>query len=280
MICKNIILSGFIILCVLFLFSGCAEDEEPDDVARGSTADAEAALKVAEEKLEAAGISMSFDEPGELVHLEDLLPTTEDLEGPENQSRFEDAIGALNTVLAELEQETEDGYLGSTSDRALVHLYLGFSYLFDAISRLLISDDPAETFIIELNPGGLGPLYNFGVSPIVQAELDATENSQDYPRAFTHKERQAIIDAADLIDDAIVKPIAPDIQPRLSSVDRPPYSRHSIWHFEKAAVLFNEYSPEIGLSLEKFNQNLENMRTKIQSRAEDWGFTYTLPPGR
>ena len=280
MIYKNIILSGFIILCVLFLFPGCAEDEDPEDVASGSTSDAEEALKVAEQKLEAAGISMSFDEPGELVHLEDLLPTTEDLEGAENQSRFEDAISALNIVLAELEQETEDGYLGSISDRALVNLYLGFSYLFDAISRLLISDDPAETFIIELNPGSSGSLYNFGVSPVVLAELDAMDNSLDYPRAFTRKERQAIIDAANLIDDAIVKPIATDIQPRLSSVDKPPYSRYSIWHFEKAAVLFNEYSPEIGLSLESFNQNLENMRAKIQSRAEEWGFTYTLPPGR
>ena len=282
MACKSGMLLGLIILLVMLPLSGCFdEDNDDEDVAPGSTIEAEIALEEAEEKLEAAGLGLSFEEPGDLVHIEDLLPTTDDLKDAANQARFEESIEALNTVLSELEQETADGYLGSISDRALVHLYLGLVYLFDAVSRMLLSDDPAEDFIIELNPGDSEkPLYSIGVSAEVQAELDATEDALDYPLAFTHKERQAIIDAVDLIDDAIAKPVAPDIQPRRSSVDRAPYYHYAIWHFQRAASLFNEYAPEIAIALDDFNTYVENMRAKIQSKSEYWGFTYTLPPGR
>ena len=281
MVCKNVVLSVLIMICALLLFSGCAEEEDQNDVAPGSTLEAENALKEAEDKLEEAGLSLSFEEPGDLTHLEDLLPDTDDLADAENQGRFEESISALNTVLSELEQETENSPLGSISDRALVHLYLGFVYLFDAISRLLLSDDPAEDFIIEFNPGDSEePLYNVDASPELKAALRAKEDPLDYPLAYTQKERQAIADAADLIDDAIVKPLAPDIQPRYSSVDRPPYSRYAIWHFQRAAILFNEYAPEIGVSLDNFNEEVDKMREKLQRRAEGWGFSYTLPPGR
>ena len=277
--CKRLILIG-IYLSILLLFVGCKDDEEVV-VAPGSTPEADAALRKAEAKLAAAGLSLSFEEPGDLTHPEDLIPDPAELADEEKQKDFEEIIDRLNVVIAELEKEGPNSPVGSISDRALLHLYLGFLYLYEAISRLLISDDPGETFIIESNPGSANfPWYDIGVSSATQKELDAVRNPLEYPLVFTAKERQAIIDATDLIDDAIVKPVDPNIQPRLSSVDRPPYSRYAIWHFEKAASLFAQYKPDIAEALEDFIQQVDNMRAELQARSEGWGFTYALPPWR
>ena len=96
----------------------------------------------------------------------------------------------------------------------------------------------------------------------------------------TDEERQAIIDAMDLIDDAIVKPLSPEIQPQFSSVDRPPYTKYALWHFHKAAELFGAYQPEIEKSLEDFDAKLDNARAKLRDNSKNWGFTYDLPPWR
>lgn len=280
MIRRNDTLIVLIISSISLFCSGCSENDEPV-VAPGSTLKADDALREAEARLEAAGISLSFDEPGALMHPDELIPDPGDLEYSEKQSDFEEAIDQLNTVLAELEREGEAGPVGSISDRALVHLHLGFIYLFDAISLLLISDDPAVTFIIGRNPDApCAGWYTFDISPIVQAKLDAAKDPLEYPLPFTVKERQAIIDAADLIDDAIAKPKAPDIEPQLSSVDRPPYSKYAIWHFQKATSLFGQYKPDVRDALEDFNECLEDMRSRLQDKLEAWGFTYTSPPWR
>lgn len=281
MICKNHVLLRFVVSSMLLFSFGCSEKEDEPVVAPGSTLKADDALREAEARLEAAGVLLSFDEPGALMHPEDLIPDPDDLAYAEKQSDFEAAIDQLNTVLTELEREGPTGPLGSISDRALVHLHLGFVYLFDAISRLLISDDPAITFIIGQNTSApCAGWYTFGISPIVQAKLDAAKNALEYPLAFTVKERQAILDAADLIDDAIVRPNALDIQPQLSSVDRPPYSRYAIWHFQRASSLFGQYKPDVRDALEDFNECLEDMRSKFQGKVEMWGFSYTTPPWR
>ncbi len=276
---KDVIHRSFLFLSlILFLFSGCYEREDPV-VAPGSTLEADNALKEAEAKLEAMGLSLSFEEPGDLVVPEKLIPDPSVLADEIKQEDFEEIIGKLNVVLAELEQEGPNSPLGSVSDMALVHLYLGLVYVFDAMTRLQISDDPAEMFVIENNTQG-GFWYSFGVSSATKAELGAVQDPLDYPLVFTREERQAIIDAADLIDDAIVKPRAPEIQPRLSSVDRPPYSKYAIWHFEKAAILFGQYKPDVKDALDDLNESLDDMRSEIQARSESWGFTYTLPPWR
>lgn|GEM_PF-1584952 len=280
MILKNVVLPGLIISSILLFSFGCSEKEEPA-VAPGSTLKADDALKEAEAKLEAAGISLSFDEPGALMHPENLIPDPGDLAYAEKQSDLEEAIDQLNIALAELEQEGQAGPLGSVSDRALVHLHLGFIYFFDAISRLLISDDPAITFIIGQNATApCAGWYTFDISPVVHAKLDPAKDPVEYPLTLTVKERQAILDAADLIDDAIVKPRASDIQPQLSSVDRPPYSKYAIWHFQKATSLFGQYKPDVRDALEDFNECLEDLRSDFQSKLETWGFSYTVPPWR
>lgn len=273
MISKNAFLPILIICCIFYLF-GCAEREEPT-VAQGSTSVADDAILRAEASLEAAGISFSFEEPADLLTLEDFIPDPGDLADAEVQANLEAAITELNTALSELEQQTESGMLGSISDRALIHLHLGFAYTFDAISRLLISDDPEETFFIDNDAEN--PWYTIGISPSVQAELNATTNPQEYPLVFTVKERQAIIDAVDLIDDAIAKPLEPNIQPQFSSVDRQPYTGSAIWHFQKAAILFSEYKPEIMETVDLLNIALEVMRALLQELTEIWGFTYTPP---
>ena len=279
MICKNVFLPAPIIFSILLLFCGCFDEEEPG--VHGSTTNAENALMEAEAALEAAGFPMTFDEPGELIHLENFIPDPDDLGDPQKLRDFEEAIKHLNTVLSELEQEAGTGYLGSTSDRALVHLYLGFAYVFDAMSRLLISDDPAETFVIGGSTDATGgSWYSFGVSPAVKLKLSTTEDPLDYPLAFTVRERQAVIDATDLIDDAVVKPKAPDIQPQLSSVRGSPYSGYAIWHFQRAATLFGDYEDAVGDALEDFNEQIDAMRTRLQGESETWGFTYSLPPWR
>ncbi len=254
--------------------------EEEPTAAPGSTPEADNALKEAEIALEAAGFKIFLDEPGDLMHPEDMIPDPAELGDAEKQANFEESIVQLNIVLFELERQIEGEPIGSISDRALVHLYLGFAYCFDAISRLLISDDPEETFIIERNTDDPdNPWYTFGVSSAVQAELDATEDPLEYPLVFTVQERQAIIDAADLIDDAVVKPKEPGIQPQFSSVDRPPYTRYAVWHFQKAADLFGQYSSEVMDTVNMLNEALEDMRAMLQEQAEGWGFIY-IPPVR
>ncbi|MFC1715418.1 hypothetical protein ACFL6S_17245 [Candidatus Poribacteria bacterium] len=276
---RNSALSVLIILSTLFFVSGCSEREEPI-VAPGSTEKADDALEEAAERLTAAGVSLSFDEPGDLLHPEDLIPEPEDLADTGKQANFEEAIAQLNTALAELEQQSGSNVLGSISDRALVHLQLGFIYTFDAVSRLLLSDDPKETFVIKRDLDDPdNPWYTFGVSPAVEAELDATGDSREYPLVFTVEERQAIIDAADLMDDAVVKPLEPNIQPQHSSVNRQPYTGSAIGHFQKAANLFGQYKPEIMDSIDELNESLEEMRVMLQKQAEGWGFIY-IPPVR
>jgi hypothetical protein len=239
---------------------------------------ADDALKEAEARLEAAGIPLSLDEPGDLMHPEDLVPDPAELGDAEKQAKFEEAIAQLNIALAELERQEETGVLGSVSDRALLHLHLGFAYCFDAMARLLLSDDPEETFIIERDDSDTDSLwYTVDVAPDVKAELDATEDPLEYPLAFTVEERQAIIDAADLIENAVVKPRAPNIQPQFSSVDRQPYTGSAVWHFDKAAILFGQYVPEIMESLDMLNEELEEMRAMLQRKSEEWGFIY-IPP--
>ncbi len=277
---KNSILIELVIFLVLIFSFGCAEREEPI-TAPCSTLIADNALREAEAKLESVGIVLSFDEPGELVHPENLIPDPADLAGEEKQRTFEEVIDQLNMVLAEIEREAQVDTSCSVSDQALVHLYLGFAYIFDSISRLLNSDDPGETFIIGFDPDASNSQwYTFDVSLATHAKLDATQDPLYYPLAFTTKERQAIIDAADLMDDAVAKPVSPKIKPRISSVHRPPYSNYAIWHFDRAASLFGEYQPEVMDALNEFNESVEDMRKQLQNGAESWGFTYTLPPWR
>jgi len=276
MIIKNSILQALIILGVLLFLSGCSEREEPT-VAPCSTEVADNALKEAEARLAAADVSFSLDDPGDLLTPEELIPSPEELGDAEKQANFEEAIAQFNIVLTELERQGESCVLSSISDRALVHLQLGFIYSFDAISRLLLSDDPEETFIVEFSTDPDNFWYNVDVSPAVRAALSATEDSLEYPLAFTVQERQAIIDAADLIDDAVVKPMEPNIQPQFSSVDRQPYTRSAIWHFQKAANLLEQYNPEMADTTEAFNETFEKMRAMLQVNAEKWGFIYISP---
>lgn len=280
MIRKNSISLGLVVFSGLLSSFGCSEREE-SVVAPCSTLKADNALREAETKLESAGIILSFGEPGELMHPENLIPDPDDLAGVDKQEKFEEVIHQLNIVLAEIESEAQVDTSCSVSDQALVNFYLGFVYLFDSISRLLNSDDPAETFIIGFDPDASNNYwYTFDVSSATHAKLDATKDPLDYPLAFTAKERQAIIDAADLIDDAVVKPKDPEIQPQLSSVHRPPYSNYAIWHFDRAARLFGEYQSEVTEALNEFNESVEDMRERLQDGAQSWGFTYTLPPWR
>jgi hypothetical protein len=242
-------------------------------------------LKKAEANLQAAGITTAFGDPGELTKPENLVPDPSKLGSPEKQKNLEESIVQLNTVLSEIEQEAEaspsitvsnTAPIGSISDRGLVHFYLGLAYLYDAMSRLLISDDPAETFIIkyDLNAPS-GEWFTFDISKAVKAKLDATKNPQDYPLAFTEKERQAIIDAVDLISGAAVKPTAQNIQPQTSSVDRPPYLWSAVWHFERAIELFGQYNSEIKKALEDFNDQIYEFESIIKNDVGTWGFTYT-----
>ncbi len=275
---KNVVLQALIVLSVLLFVSGCSERDELT-VAPCSTEDADNALWEAEAKLAAADVSFSLDEPGDLLTPEELIPSPGELGDAKKQANFEEAIAKLNTALTELERQGESCVLSSISDRALLHLQLGFIYSFDAISRLLLSDDPEETFIVEFSTDSDNFWYNLDVSPAIYAALDATKDPLEYPLVFTVKERQAIIDAADLIDDAAVKPREPNIQPQFSSVDRQPYTGSAIWHFQKAANLFEQYNPEMANTAEEFNKTFDKMKVMLQMNAEKWGFIY-IPPVR
>ena len=273
----SLLLVSFMLIAFL---SGCSEREETT-TNPGSTLKADTALKSAEQNLKSAGIPISFDDPGQLAKPEELVPELKSLGTVEKQKNLEEAINQLNTVLSELEQEAKLAPpIGSVSDLGMVHFYLGLAYVLDAISRLLLSDDPNTTFIIEYDPKASSDWFKLDISKEVKAKLDATKNPLEYPLAFTVKERQAIIDAVDLINDAIVKPKDKNIQPQSSSVNGPPYLNSALWHFEKAIKLFAQYDPDLQDALEEFNAQIDKFESMLQQDSERWGFTYTSSPGR
>jgi hypothetical protein len=277
MIYRNIIL---ILFSVFVILTGC-RDREEQLVVRCSTPKAEEALKQAEASLREAGTPLSFTDPGQAMHPEDFLPDPEAIRYPEKQNNFEATIGQLNIALEELDRESQIDTSCSVSDRALLHLHLGLAYIFDAVSRILISDEAPPTFVIKRNSNpSQGEIYTFDVSPEIKAKLDNASSPEEYLSVFTEKERQGIMDFVDLIDDAVLTPTVPNIQPRSSSVNRPPYARYAIWHLQKAVSLFGQYDPEIQKSLNDFNKLVDEMRAKVQEKSESWGFIYTLPPER
>jgi len=270
------ILSLSVMLLILFSLIGCADREE-DTTAIGSTPKADSALKEAEKNLKEVGVIVSFNDLGELAHPENLLPKPEDIASQEKQKKIANAITQLNIVISEIEQEAKMAPpIGSVSDRGIVHFYLGLAYLLDAISRLLLSDDPKTTFIIEYNPNAnSGEWFTYGISNEVKAKLDSTKNPLEYPTAFTEKERQAIIDALDLISNAVVKPKLQNIKPQSSTVDGPPYLHSAMWHFKKSVGLLSDYNAELRDALKDFNDQIDKFELIIKQNAESWGFSYT-----
>ena len=275
------ILSLLLVSLIVFAFlSGCSEREETTTNS-GSTLKADTALKSAEQNLKSAGVPISFDDPGQLAKPEELVPDLIMLGTVEKQKNLQEAITQLNIVLSELEQEAKLAPpIGSVSDLGMVHFYLGLAYVLDAISRLLISDDPNTTFIIEYDPKASSDWFKFDISKEVKAKLDATKNPLEYPLAFTVKERQAIIDAIDLVNDAVVRPTDKNIPPQSSSVNGPPYLNSAIWHFEKAIDFFGQYAPNYRDAIDKFNVQIGKFESMLQNDSEKWGFTYTSSPGR
>jgi hypothetical protein len=282
---EGIMTRALVLLIVLMMSSillmGCADRGE-DATNTGSTPKADAALKEAEKNLKEAGVIVSFDDPGELAHPGNLMPKPKDIANPEKRQKLENAITQLNVVISEIEQETDPALSkGSFSDRGIVHFYLGVAYLLEAISRLLLSDDPKTTFIIEYNPiednpnADLSEWFTYDISNELKAKLDATKNSLDYPLAFTEKERQAIIDALDLVGDVVVKPRSPKIQPQSSTVNGPPYIHSAVWEFKMAIKLMGEYNAELRNALQKFNDQVDSLESKMQEKSKLWGFAYT-----
>lgn len=264
------------IILPFLLISSCRDREEPL-TARCSSPEADVALKEAEANLKAAGVPLSFDDPSQVTHPESFLPDPETLKDTEKQRLFEAAIEKFNIALEELDRDFSDDSSCSVSDRALLHLHLGLVYILDAISRFLISDESPQTFVVERDPD---LLYRIDVTPDTKVKLDAAKTPEEHLLVFTTSERQGIIDFFDLLDDAVVRPTVPNIQPQSSSVNRPPYSRYAVWHLQKAMVLFSQYDPEIQESIKDFNALVEYMRATIQVKSVSWGFTYTIPPGR
>jgi hypothetical protein len=273
----NLLLVSVMILAFLI---GCSEREETTTNS-GSTLKADTALKSAEQNLKSAGVPISFDDPSQLAKPEKLVPDLKILGTVEKQKNLQEAITQLNIVLSELEQEAKLAPpIGSISDQAMVHFYLGLAYVLDAISRLLISDDPNTTFIIEYDPAFISGWFKFDISKEVKAKLDATKNPLEYPLAFAVKERQAIIDAVDLLNNAAVRPTDKNIQPQSSSANGPPYVNSALWHFEKALELFAQYDPDLQDALKEFNIQIDKFESMLQQDSERWGFTYTSSPGR
>jgi hypothetical protein len=268
-----------ILAVMLGLLIGCSERIEPTTFA-GSSTKADTALKEAQRNLNLAGVKTTFDDPGALSKPADFIPVPSELARVDRQENLNRAIEQLNIVVSELDQEVQSGSsfepAGSLSDRGIVHFYLGLSYILEAISRLLLSDDPETTFILEYDPNApTGVWFTYDISQETKTKLDSTTNPLDYPLAFTIKERQAIIDAIDLISDATAKPSSARIQPQASSVNGPPYIHSAIWHFIQAINLLGEYNPELRQSLQDFNDQIDKFESLLQTKAKSWGFSYT-----
>jgi hypothetical protein len=266
---------------------GCSERPDPAADEPEAARQANEALRLAEQAMKNAGISISVEDIGDLDGLREQLPSPEELGDPATREQLETAIDqfyvvfdATNVFLDPMEllplerraapaQIASDGL--SVSDQALVHLYLGYLYALDAISRLV--EVGQDLFEIEY-PKDLksGEIYVFRF--LREEEIKALSPEQVLENFFGAAQRQAMVDALALLTGGTVE--AAGLRP---AVDKARFRRSAVYHIGKAAEVAEAISPEMKRALEQFDETFHQVLTRnILKEVERWGFVVEEMP--
>ncbi|MBM3214168.1 hypothetical protein FJZ36_04555 [Candidatus Poribacteria bacterium] len=279
--------SGLLLGVLIAMPFGCSSrDEMREEDLPAAVQEANRALAAAEAALKAANIEISFENVSELDSLREVLPDPDELAKPETQDNLEVAITEFYNVFDAMEVSLDPLELMalernvpaspaqlkdlglSTSDQALVHLYLGYLYALDAVSRL---QQAGEDLFQIAYPRDLvsGKVYEF------QLLVDIQGMSPDEVIAlFGPEQRQAVLDAVALLTGGKINVggLTPDLDPTV-------FRRSAIYHVAQAVLLANEISPQLKNALDDLDTTVnEQLAAEILREVESWGFTLEALP--
>ncbi|MCD6508023.1 hypothetical protein J7M22_15555 [Candidatus Poribacteria bacterium] len=275
---------------------GCATREREEITAPGSTPKADEAVMRAEQMMESAGISISFDELGSVADLKEILPEPI-LIAQLEKSTVEQSVSSLYEALDELGDVTTPAGMApsvsgevSRSDLAMLHLHIAYLYVLEAVRRLMIVRDNMYTisFPKEVETENM-EIYQFELSPQAEArfkqlDADPTATPYDYLKEFNEDQRQAILDALVLLTGVEVYIEAnpsEGIVAQKPDVDRTIFRRDALYHLEKALGYAVKIAPALQDAFVEFKRTVEEQFSyKLLEDARKWGFTVnkeTLP---
>ena len=295
------------------VLAGCSNRDERSESHASvlSLQEADAALNRAEAAMQRAGIDLQLSDIGTLGHLTTILPSPQQLGALEDQAVIQDPIRAMYEVLdaigqpqvarapanpAQIDPEI------SKSDLVLVHIHLAYLYVLDAVRIVTItgwgedgepntSDDfcrisfPQESALEDVK--AVEEIYVFELTERIQAifdtiEADPNSRPEDYLQLFSESQRQAILDALQLLLGAEVEIsafpnlIGSDGKPiteQINSVDREICRQDALFHLQAALDIGRDIAPDFEEAIDEFNEII------IDAFAEDfldqileWGF--------
>lgn len=266
------------------MWTGCAtRDEIEEEDQPAALSEANAALAKAEAALKAANADISFDDIANLDNLRDVLPNPDDLATAASQANLEAAVAGFYDVfdtlgvsldpieLAALEAPAGEiqGVDLSPSDLALIHLYLGYAYTLNAVSRIQAAG--GDLYTIEYNENAnSGQIYKFKLLKDVR-----NMNPQQVLALFTDAQKQAVLDMIALLTGGKVNAngMLPSLNPDI-------YRRSALYHLAKAAELARDISPDLVSAMDELQATVESKLTaELLAEVESWGYTLeALPP--
>lgn len=271
---------GLVAFATIFVL-GCADRDADDGDLTDDEKTANDAIRKAEAAMEDIGVEMAFDDLSNLENVRSQLPDPQELQKPATRDKLAEASSAFYVALDAYDVELPPETLVPTapqaklatlseSDQALVHLYLGYLTSLDALARLAAAggDLYEISYPNDLNSG---EIYKFeflvsidGMSP------------QEVLALFNAEQRQAVLDALDLLAGAVIA-----AEGQISQVDHDVYRRSVFFHLERVSELARNLSPEIQAALADFEESitthlLVEILTEVETR---WGFDLQqLPP--
>ena len=281
---RTIVAARLLIALSLAVVLGCADrDTVNKEDQPAALQEANAALQKAEEALKAANADISFDDIANLDNLRDVLPDPNELATAESQANLESAISGFYEVFDTLQISLDPIELAaleapageiqqielSTSDLALIHLYLGYAYTLDAIARIQAAG--GDLYTIEYDPNaGSGQIYKFTLLKDVR-----NLTPQQTLALFDDKQKQAVLDMIALLTGGKVN--AEGLRP---SLNLDIYRRSALYHLAKAAELAKDISPQLVRAMDDLQTTIESKLTvELLAQVESWGYTLeALPP--
>ena len=313
---RNYLLVLFVMVSIFgaTVLASCSNrDERSESHAPGLfLQEADAALNRAQAAMQRAGIDLQLSDIGTLGHLATILPSPQQLGVLEDQAVIQDAIRAMYEVLDAIGQQqvaqaapanpTQVDPEISKSDLVLVHIHLAYLYVLDAVRIVTItgwgkdgepntSDDFCrisfpEEFALE-DVKGLEEIYVFELTERIQAifdtiEADPNNRPEDYLQLFSESQRQAILDALQLLLGAEVEIsafpslIGSDGKPiteQINSVDLEICRQDALFHLQAALDIGRDIAPDFEEAIDEFNEIIvEVFAEDFLDQILEWGF--------
>jgi hypothetical protein len=292
----------FMLIAFSFFLFGCADrKEKEEEVAPGSSLEADKALEKAEKVMQENGIAVSFDELGSVSDLSTILPDPLEIARlekgviEESVSSLYEALDALGDVTPQAAPAAPAIIEASNSDLAMLHLHIAYLYVLEAIRQLMIVrfDENGNEMYTITYPEQLDTenveVYDFALSDELQAEFDRLDadpdtDEYDYLRMFSEAQRQAILNALVLltgVEVSIEANPAEGIVGQTPDVNRQIFRQNALYHIDKALNLAILIAPDVQDAYLEFKQSIQDeFSYGLLEDARKWGFDVnedTLP---